>query len=179
MNKLSKTLVLFIASIIFVATTIKLQIYPINKLRSTKNNSSFSIPETSCGPVSLFVVNHLYGSKKPIEHFYKLSGVGDDGTCTFNDLLRSLQQDGVAAEAIKMENPGSIDINCPIIIRLDGFHFVVALPRDKEALILIDPPGEPKITSWEGLQGRWDGEAIITSKSHDELRSHLSSLGLK
>lgn len=122
-------------------------------------------PETSCGPVSLAVVSHALGQPISIATFHKATQAGELGTCSMADLTRALRQNGFAAKAVRYDPAHPPASRLPLVLLLDGFHFVAALPRPDRRLTLIDPPSEPRVVAWPDLRDRWRGEAVVVGPS--------------
>lgn len=117
-------------------------------------------PETSCRPVTLAIASQYLGRKVSIGEFHHATQAGDLGVCSFSDLIRALRQYGFNATALRYDKPPAIHGDAPLILWVDGGHYVVALPGPGDGIVIVDPPNEPRIAHWSELAGRWKGEAI-------------------
>lgn len=125
-------------------------------------------PDTSCGPVSLAVVSEYLGVPGTIAGFHTTTKAGSLGVCSMTDLRRAAREHGLAALAVCYDPKRPPSHSLPMILFLDGHHFVTALPGPVGRLVLVDPPAKPSTITWSSLQGRWKGEALIVSRSETE-----------
>lgn len=131
-------------------------------------------PETSCGPASLAVVSEYLGRPIPIVVFHEAAGAGDLGVCSVADLLRALRQHGFSAKAVRYRAGSAPGHRLPMVIFVDGNHFLVALPGPRGKVVIVDPPLEPSVVQWSQLAPRWHGEAVIVGLSDDDVRLALA-----
>ena len=131
-------------------------------------------PETSCGPVSLAVVGEFLGKPLSIAEFHAATGSGELGTCSMTDLLRALRGNGFSAEAVRYDPGRPPGHRLPMVLFVDGNHFLAALPGRKGQVVLVDPPQEPKLVAWGQLAARWRGEAVVVGLREEDIRLALA-----
>ena len=126
-------------------------------------------PETSCGPVSLAVVSEYLGRPVPIATFHEATSAGELEVCSMADLLRALRRYGFSAKAVRYELGLTPGHRLPMILFVDGNHFLAALPGRQGEVVIVDPPLEASTVEWSGLRPRWHGEAVVVGLSDDEV----------
>lgn len=134
-------------------------------------------PEASCGPVSLAVASYWCRSPATIERLNALCRVGESGTTSLLDLQKAATALGLEAKAVRLETPRPLPWKLPMILHLNGDHFVPALPIDDHKMVLVDLPGEPKVWDARSLAGDWRGVALLLSPSSAEMAAALKSAG--
>ncbi len=134
-------------------------------------------PDTSCGPVSLAVVSHYLGRPVPIAAFHEATGAGALGVCSISDLIGALRQKGFACTALRYDprRPPSHDL--PMVLFVDGAHFLVALPGGKNTVVLVDPPSKSDVATCAQLAVRWQGEAVVVAMTNTDLSRALEQDG--
>jgi hypothetical protein len=60
-----------------------------------------------------------------------------------------------------------------MILFVDDYHFVAALPGPAGDVVLVDPPTEPERVAWSALAKRWHGEAIVIGLHDEDVASAL------
>jgi len=156
-----------------VALVVRLAVQPRNRTAPHRHNLERTIdPETSCGPVSLAVASEYLGRPATIAWFHRSTQAGDLGVCSVSDLLRASREHGLAATAVRFDPRHPPTHRLPMILFVDGFHFLTALPAPVAGVIIIDPPATPKAMPWSSLAERWNGEAVVIG--HDEAEVRLA-----
>jgi ABC-type bacteriocin/lantibiotic exporter with double-glycine peptidase domain len=96
------------------------------------------------------------------------------------ELVEALQHLGFSAKGVKLE-PSSIErlSSSPVILHVDGSHFLVSLPVGDGTLVVVDPPHRVQAESVSAITSRWTGDAIVVQNTPDELRKRLASIGIR
>ncbi len=117
--------------------------------------------EESCGPVCIAAVTGYLGRPVGLAEARDMVRLGENGFCSFTDILRALRERDFSARALRFDpsNPGRP--REPMILFVSGTHFVAAFPCADGTVIVLDPPSEPRRLSWRALAGVWGGEAIV------------------
>ena len=131
-------------------------------------------PRTSCGPVSLAVVSEYLGKSVPIADFHEETGAGDLGFCSMADLVRALKKHGFAARAVRFDTQPPPFHNLPMVLFVDGDHFLAAIASNPREVVVIDPPKKPQTMPWDELKPRWQGEAVVVGRSENDVREALN-----
>ncbi len=142
--------------------------------RRPAHGERFIDPETSCGPVSLAVVSEYLGQPGTIARFHAATNAGELGVCSMKDLLRAARGHGLTATAVRYDPAIPPSHQLPMILYVDDFHFVAALPGRDGAVVLVDPPARPTSVPWSTLKGRWKGEAVVVGRSEADVRVALA-----
>jgi ABC-type bacteriocin/lantibiotic exporter with double-glycine peptidase domain len=130
-------------------------------------------PSTSCGPVSLVVVSELLGKPLTISECHVATGAGEAGTCSMKDLLHAVRTFGFSAKAVRYDRRRPPVHRLPMILFVDGSHFLTAVTDREGNVILIDPPLESKSVAWSDLYPRWRGEAIVVGLREQDVTTAL------
>ena len=134
--------------------------------RALRRNPALD-PQTSCGPVSLAIVTCYLGAPVPLRELHAETRAGEMGVCSMADLIQVLRKHGFSATAVKYKSHYVGNHGGPMILFVDGNHFLTAVPGHSGRVVLIDPPAEPVTTTWSALSRRWTGEAIIVGPRGD------------
>jgi ABC-type bacteriocin/lantibiotic exporter with double-glycine peptidase domain len=109
-----------------------------------------------------------------IATFHSLTRSGELGVCSIADLLRALREQGFSARAVRYDPTCPPSHRLPMILHVDRYHFLTAIPASDKRAVLVDPPDEPRVVSWDSLAKRWRGEAVVVGRSDAEVRIALS-----
>ena len=90
------------------------------------------------------------------------------------DLLRAAREHGLAATAVRYDPRRPPTHRLPMILFVDGYHFLTALPGRDGEVVLVDPPSQPVSAPWSSLEGRWRGEAVVLGRAESEIRTALA-----
>lgn len=132
-------------------------------------------PNTSCGPVALAVVARVLDRPGTIANFHASTGSGNLGVCSLDDLERAIEAHGLSGAAIRLDPRRPPRHRLPMVLFVDGNHFVTAVPAvDPKHVVILDPPSEPQLAPWSDLYPRWRGEALLVGHSAAELEIALS-----
>jgi len=134
-------------------------------------------PETSCGPVCLAVVSQYLEKPTSIEEFHYLTHAGDLGVCGFTELLHALSQKGLSAVGVRYDRKRPPRHRLPMILYVDGDHFLVAIPGAARRVCLIDMPDDPRVMTWEQVFLRWEGEAVVVGLNDTDVKAALDRDG--
>jgi len=132
-------------------------------------------PTASCGPVSLAVVGALLGKPVSIKDFHDASGSGELGVCSMADLLRALRARGFAARGLRYHVGSPPKHQLPMVLFLDGNHFLAAQPAPDGSVVLVDLPSEPRKVDWSSLADIWSGESLVVAISEMDLETALAA----
>jgi len=179
MATMAKFIILSFACATFVAVTMRAS-PRWARTRTTAGHKISSVdmdPGTSCGPASLAVVSEYLGRPATISDFHEKTGAGNLGACSFDDLVRALTGHGLSAVAVRYEVSRPPRHRLPLILFVDGDHFLSALPGARGTVVIVDPPHLPWKTSWTDLSARWRGEAVVVARNPSELDSALNADG--
>jgi len=170
---IAKVIVVLVATIA-IGLVLFLRHGAVPIVESHRSRASNTDPATSCGPVSLAVVSHYLGKPATIAELHAETGAGRLGHCSISDLLRALEHRGFSASAIRYPASRPPKHNLPMILHVDGDHFVVAIGRlADDDVVVVDPPLTPRIMHWSDLASRWRGDAVVVAGSEAELRVAL------
>lgn len=132
-------------------------------------------PTTSCGPVALAAVSQRLGRPGSIADFHRSTGAGNLGVCSLDDTGRALERHGLASVALRYRNNRAPCHRLPMILFVDGNHFITVVSAiDPATVVVIDPPEEPRLTSWADLRSRWGGEALLVGRTESEINLALN-----
>lgn len=127
-------------------------------------------PATSCGPVALAVISRVLDRPGTIAAFHELTGSGELGVCSLADLERAIEHHGLAATAVRHNPQRPPRHRLPMVLYVDGRHFLAALPAGADRVIVLDPPSEPRVRLWAELRTRWRGEALVIGATEADVR---------
>jgi ABC-type bacteriocin/lantibiotic exporter with double-glycine peptidase domain len=130
--------------------------------------------ETSCGPVSLAVVAEYLGKPSTIAEFHRATRAGDLGTCSIADLRRALKERGLASTAVRYDPRRPPTHRLPMILFVEGHHFLAALPGQAGRVVIVDAPEEPVVVDWTTLASRWRGEALVVGLDEPDVVAALT-----
>lgn len=137
-------------------------------------DTKFIDPDTPCGAVSLATVSHLLGRPVSIAEFRAATKSGDLGVCSVGDLLAALRAKGFAATAVRYDPGHPPSHSQPMVLFVDGDHFLAALPAAGARVLVLDPPNEVAAVAWPTLAPRWRGEAVIVGRDEAEVARALA-----
>lgn len=131
-------------------------------------------PATSCGPVSLAIASHLLERPATLERCNESTKAGELGVCSMADLVRAAPEVGLFGIAVRLDAESAARLRLPMILFVDGHHFLTAYPAQEDRVILIDSPSEPAQSSWAEVGSRWNGEAVVIGPNEREVQQGLS-----
>ena len=137
--------------------------------RHTHKPARVLVPETGCGPISLAIIGEYLDKPTTIAEYHKSTRAGALGTCSVADLLRALGEHGLPARAVRYDPKSPPMHRLPMVLFLDGAHFLAALPGPAGQVVLVYPPSEPQAVPWSSLESRWRGEAIVVGPREEGL----------
>lgn len=118
--------------------------------------------EKDCGAVALAVAFRLRGLHIDLDQLRKEVKLDNEGAsaATLVDVIKAHQLSavGVAIDAATLAQRGTL-----AIIDSPRGHFAVYAGTDKKTgkMLIIDPPGEPRLVAPSDLESTWGGRAIL------------------
>lgn len=131
-------------------------------------------PETSCGPASLAIVAEYLGRPVTLSDFHEETRAGAIGVSSLADLVRALRSRGFSATAVRYNPSTPPTHQLPMVLFVDGHHFLAALPGPLGQVVIVDPPAEPKRQAWSEIGERWNGESVVVGLKSDEVEKAIS-----
>ena len=124
---------------------------------------------TDCGPRALQVICQFAGRDTALDELTTLCSTTDNGTTVAN-LFHAAEQKGFETQAAIMNIRELQDrlrkTKQPIIVFVDGDHFIVVTEIKDNNVHTIDSPGLSKRITVQAFEKRWQGHAfILTEKS--------------
>jgi ABC-type bacteriocin/lantibiotic exporter with double-glycine peptidase domain len=107
----------------------------------------------------------LFNKEFSLPQLHTESHAGSLGICSFTDLVTTLRSHGLKATAVNIKKIPVNAFTNPMILFVDGDHFLTVLPitGSHDELVVIDPPRAPYQMSWSAMKARWNGDAIVVS----------------
>lgn len=134
----------------------------IDKFTLTPSQQATSgiIGSNDCGPQSLRVICQLFGIQTSVEELATFAATDSTGT-TINGLCRAAQQKGLNATIVKWAMKELKETALPVIVFVDGNHFLVVESVEEEQFRIWDASKPPMLISEHSLKQRWQGHTIV------------------
>lgn len=164
---------------IFIAGLSTLTLALMNRRGDSVDSASSPIatdPEASCGPVSLAVALRWLALPCELDELNRSARVTASGVTSLVDLERAAKAQGVVAQAVRIDPRRPLPWLLPMILHVNGNHFVAALPMDADTLVVVDLPREPRVRRCKELNSSWNGVALVLARTSDQLGQALSEL---
>lgn len=94
------------------------------------------------------------------------------------ELVSAVHEIGLAAQGLKLSASTLRGIRSPVILHVHESHFLVGVTRHDGRILLIDPPGRPRIVELSSIDAFWSGNCILVEKDATMLRHSLEDIGL-
>lgn len=128
--------------------------------------------------MSLAIVSRLLGRPGTLEEFNRRTSVGVSGLTTMEDLRRASEKSGLAAAGVSLPAGHVPSTKLPMILHVNGQHFLVGIPLPHERWVIVDPPARPRVVSHDLVRPVWEGNALLLASGKEQLAEALTSLGV-
>lgn len=136
-------------------------------------------PLRPCGAVVISVVSRVLDKPVSLQDSVRAVRCDPLGRATLGDVGRALKQLGFASLGANLSEADAHRLGLPLVMHVDDRHFVVGLPANEFALVLIDPPRNPVVATGEGLRSRWSGDCLIVSLDAESLAAKAAEAGIE
>lgn len=119
-----------------------------------------------CGAASLAMVLGAHGRHRPLVDLRQACGVSRDGANALA-LLRAAREEGLEAEAVKVEAEHLADLPVPAILHWNFNHFLVLERVTSRGAVLVDPALGRRRASREELDRAFTGVALAFAPTDD------------
>ena len=117
------------------------------------------VGESDCGPLSLHVICMLFGIPSTVDELAELAKTDFSGTTVAN-LCHAAKQKGLETTMTKWSIEELRVAASPVIVFVDGNHFMVVESFEQSTFQIWDVPAPPTIISERAFMLRWKGHVI-------------------
>ena len=125
------------------------------------------IGANNCGPLSLQVICMFYGIPSTVDEIATLARTDSSGTTVAN-LCSAAKQKGFETEMVKWSIEDLKAITSPVIVFVDGNHFMVVESFGQGVFKIWDVPKPSASISERAFMPRWKGHVITCQPIFDE-----------
>jgi ABC-type bacteriocin/lantibiotic exporter with double-glycine peptidase domain len=134
--------------------------------------------ESPCGPVCLSLVSRIQGHSVSIQQASQLLSPDSLGRTSVSELVRSLNELGLFAQAVLLPIQNFAKLHVPAILHWRGSHFVVAVTNQVGEVMIFDPPRTPVVLGQGALAQSYGGIAVLVATNQAGLYGQLRDFGI-
>lgn len=167
--KIPKRLYLILLPILVVAFPffVKWNVDKFFESASEYEGAEVVIGANDCGPLSLQVICMFYGIPSTVDELAVLAQTDISGTTVAN-LCNAAKQKGLSTAMIKWSIEELKTADSPVIVFVDGNHFMVVESFEQGMFKIWDVPEPPATISEGAFIPRWKGHVITFHPTFDE-----------
>jgi ABC-type bacteriocin/lantibiotic exporter with double-glycine peptidase domain len=161
---LSLLLILFLSipTTLKTITQQKISADTLNKCFITNNKKI-------CGPIALKMIFDYYKILSTVDEIENRAGVTKNGT-SMRSLLEIAESKGLHAEGWRLTTEDLVNAIFPVILYINGNHYIVADSIIKKELYVRDPNIGNLRYNIDGFGNLWKGETLIFRNSTKKVK---------
>jgi ABC-type bacteriocin/lantibiotic exporter with double-glycine peptidase domain len=166
--KIEKTGIFFLGACIFIILLLSIKGFSVRwKNIGTSENKEIVLQnkENNCGPVTLKMIFDHYKIPSTLDEIESNIKVTQRGTSMLA-LKEMSELKGLHAEGWRLTVNDLLKTAFPIILFVNGNHYVVADSVIRDTLFIRDPTIGQLSLNINNLSGRWNGESLIFKKQN-------------